>query len=356
MKRGARAKWMKPVFPTLTFPNHYSLVTGLHPGHHGIVNNSFFDPARKQKYSMSDEVTVTDGTWYRGEPIWVTAETQGMVAACHFWPGSQAAIKGVLPTFVKAYDGKVPNDTRVRTVLEWLRLPPDRRPHMITLYFSEVDTASHDGPLDSPEVEKAAQSLDRSVGLLLDGIDALPVRDRINVLITSDHGMVDASAAQAIPIESLVDLTGVEATFDGPVTSLHVTGGDRARATELRDRLNARLEHGHAYLRQELPERFHYRTDPRGGDVIVVMEESWRLTRAGGKPPRRERWGAHGWDNALPSMRATFLAMGPGIRAGVTVDEVENVDVYPLMTELLGLRAAAGIDGRAGRIGASIRK
>ena len=211
------------------------------------------------------------------------------------------------------------------------------------------------GPLDSPEVEKAAQSLDRSVGLLLDGIDALPLRDLINLLITSDHGMVDATAARAIPIESLVDLSGVEATFDGPVTSLHVSGGDRARATELRDRLNARLEHGRAYLRQELPERFHYRTDPRVGDVIVVMEESWRLRRAGGKPPRHERWGAHGWDNALPSMRATFLAMGPGIRAGVTVDEVENVDVYPLMTELLGLRAAAGIDGRAGRILGSIR-
>lgn len=355
MKRGARAKWMNPVFPTLTFPNHYSLATGLHPEHHGIVGNSFFDPARKQKYSMSDEATVSDGTWYRGEPIWVTAETQGMVAACYFWPGSQAVIKGVLPTFMKVYDGKVPNDTRVRTVLEWLRLPPDRRPHMITLYFSELDTASHDGPMDSPEIEWAAQSLDRSVGSLLDGIDALPIRDRINLLITSDHGMVATSAAQAIPIESVADLTGVEAIFDGPVTSLHL-GGDLAKATELRDQINARLQHGRAWLRQDLPERFHYRADPRGGDVVVVMEEGWTLRRATGKPPRFERWGAHGWDPGMPSMRAVFLAMGPGIRAGVTVDPVDNVDVYPLMTELLGLRRAAGIDGRAGRIRRSIAR
>jgi predicted AlkP superfamily pyrophosphatase or phosphodiesterase len=354
MRRGTRAKWMNPVFPTLTFPNHYSLVTGLHPGRHGIVGNSFFDPVRKQKYVMSDASTTTDGTWYSGEPIWVTAETQGMVAACYFWPGSEAAIKGVRPTFVTAYDGKVPNDTRVQAVLDWLGLPPGPRPHMITLYFSEVDAASHDGPLDSPNVERAAQSLDRSIGMLLDGLDALPIRDRIHLLLTSDHGMASANVAQVIPVESVADLTGVVATFDGPVTSLHV--GDPARAIQLRDQINSKLQHGRAYLRQELPERFQYREDPRGGDVIAVMEEGWTLRRAGAKPPRMEHWGTHGWDPALASMRAVFVAMGPTIRAGVAIEPVENVDVYPFMTELLGLRAAAGIDGRSGRIASMVRK
>ena len=355
VRRGVRARWMNPVFPTLTFPNHYSLVTGLYPSHHGIVGNSFYDPARRQKFSMYDAAAATDGTWYRGEPIWVTAEIQGMVAGSYFWPGSEAAIKGVRPTFVTAYDGKVPNDTRVRGVLEWLRLPIEARPHVITLYFSELDSASHDGPLDSANVEKAAQSLDRSIGVLLDGIDALPIHDRINLLITSDHGMVETSAAQAIPIESIADLAGVVATFDGPVTSLHVDGSSPERAQQLRDQINSRLQHGRAYLRQDLPERLHYRSDPRAGDVVVIMDESWTLKRADAKPPRLERWGTHGWDNALPSMRATFVGLGPGIRAGTVIDSIDNIDVYGLMTALLGLTPAAESDGRP-RILDAIRK
>ena len=356
MKRGARARWMNPVFPTLTFPNHVSLVTGLHPSRHGIVGNSFYDPGRREKYAMSEGATALDGTWYRGEPIWVTAERQGMVAGCYFWPGSQAAIRGVRPTLAIPYDGKVPNDARVRTVLDWLQFPPEIRPHLITLYFSELDTASHDGPLDSPAIEQAARRLDDSLGVLLDGIDALPIGPQVNLLITSDHGMVETGIARTIPLETLTDLNGVEQTFDGPVTSLHLAGNDAARAARLRDQINSRLSQGRAYLRGELPERFQYRADPRAGDVVVVMNEGWTLRRSSSKPRRTEHWGNHGWDNALPSMRAVFVAIGPSIRRGVTVTSIDNVDVYPLMTELLGIRSATGIDGRPGRIGRLIRR
>jgi predicted AlkP superfamily pyrophosphatase or phosphodiesterase len=290
-----------------------------------------------------------------------------MVSACFFWPGSEASIQGVRPTIWSRYDGKVPNAARVKTVLEWLALPAERRPHVITLYFSELDSASHSGPLESPNVEKAARSLDMAIGLLLDGIDALPVRDRVHLLITSDHGMVNTSQRHRIALSSLLDaseLADLETSFGGPVASLHVRGGaDRAR--QLRDRINAKLARGTAYLRSELPERFNYRDAPRAGDVVVLMDESWGLTTPrprtsepvtveGGTPQRPERWGEHGWDNALPSMRALFLILGPGIRAGTIVPEVNNVDVYPLMTELLGIPPAAGIDGRPGHIKALV--
>ena len=354
MQRGARAQAMIPVFPSLTFPNHYSLVTGLHPERHGIVENGFYDPDRKQRYSFRDQATVTDGTWYRGEPIWVTAETQGMVAACFFWPGSEAAIKGVRPTIWNKYDGSVDNNVRVDTVLGWLRLPPERRPHVITLYFSELDSASHRHALDSPSIARAVQSLDRSLGALVDGIAALPIADRIYLLLTSDHGMVETSASRAVMLGTLVDPAAVQVSYDGPVTGLHVKGG-LPDAQRIRDRINARLEHGRAYLRRDLPERVRFRGDPRAGDVVVIMDESWTLLTA---PPLtgliRDRWGMHGWDPALPSMHAVFAIAGPDIRAGVTIPAVDNVDVYPLMTELLGLRPADGIDGRPGRIRALI--
>jgi predicted AlkP superfamily pyrophosphatase or phosphodiesterase len=351
VQRGARAEGMVPVFPSLTFPNHYSLVTGLLPERHGIVANSFYDPARRQTYSLGDQASVSDGTWYRGEPIWVTAETQGMVAACFFWPGSEAAIKGVRPTFWKPYSGTTPNEDRVRGVLEWMRLPDERRPHLVTLYFSELDTASHRAPMDSPAIEQAARSLDRTIGMLMDGIDALPIRDRVYLLLTSDHGMVETGVSQTVRLDSLIDTTRVHMSFGGPVASLHIKGSE-AEARRVRDELNSRLTNGRAYLREDTPARYRYRADPRIGDVVVVMDESWTLSTSPSTSERKvERWGMHGWDPAFESMRALFVIAGPGIRRGVTIPDVQNVDVYPLMTELLGLRAAADIDGRSARIG-----
>ena len=346
MRRGTRARSMIPVFPSLTFPNHYSLVTGLFPDRHGLVANSFYDPVRRGKYSMTDEAAARDGTWYGGEPIWVTAETQGMVTACYFWPGSEAAIKGVRPTISRRYDGKIPNNERVGTALQWLAAQPERRPHFVTLYFSEVDEASHRGPVGDRRVEGAARSLDRSVGQLLDGIDALPIKDRIYLILTSDHGMVETGGSQSIDIDSLVNLDDVVQTFVGPVSSLHVRDSNVARATQLRDQLNARLRNGHAYLRQDLPERYRYSANPRAGDVIVVMNEGWTLRRSYDvRAVVRPRWGQHGWDPQLPSMRAIFVAIGPTIRAGHIIEDVRNVDVYPLMTEVLGLRTPDGLDG-----------
>jgi predicted AlkP superfamily pyrophosphatase or phosphodiesterase len=347
VRTGARAGALIPVFPTLTFPNHYSLATGLYPERHGIVSNSFYDPRTRKRYALRDRGAVGDATWYRGEPIWVTAETQGMVSACFFWPGSEAAIGGVRPTFWKRYDEGIPNDDRVRAVVEWLRLPVERRPHIITLYFSELDSASHDGPLDAPAIARAARSLDRSVGTLLEGVAALPIRDRVYVLLTSDHGMVELTPSQELSLGSFVDTSQIETAYGGPVANLHVRPH---RATHVRDELNARLKHGRAYLREELPERFHYRADPRAGDVVVVMDESWTLNTGLHRlvRPFLGRRGMHGWDPALRSMHALFVASGPDVRGGATIPEIHMVDLYPFMTELLGLRPAANVDGRGG--------
>ena len=354
MERGARATSMVPVFPSLTFPNHYSLVTGLRPEHHGIVSNAFYDPARDQSYSLGNREAVMDGTWYRGEPIWATAERQGMVTACYFWPGSEAAIGGVRPTYWLPYDGAIPNEDRVSGVLNWLRLPDERRPHVITLYFSELDSASHRAPLDAPSVAAAAETLDRMLGLLVTGIESLPIRDRVYLVLTSDHGMIETSAAQSIHLDSLLDVGDgrqhVKIAFGGAVANLHITGG-RSAALATRDQINTRLQHGRAYLRENLPERYHYRADPRAGDVVIVMNEPWSIATAAPSSDRKvERWGMHGWDPAVGAMHALFMITGPGIKPGVVVPKVDNVDVYPLMTELLGIAPAARIDGVRGRI------
>jgi predicted AlkP superfamily pyrophosphatase or phosphodiesterase len=350
MTRGTRARGMHPVFPTITFPNHYSLVTGLYPEHHGIVENSFYDPVRKDTFSFRNYQTVSDGTWFGGEPIWVTAERQGMVSACFFWPGSEADIKGIRPTHWNRYDGSVPNEQRIETVLGWLRLPADRRPHVITLYFSDVDSASHKTAIGGPNVAAAVTAVDRALGLLLDGLDRLENRDRVLLMLTSDHGMADTGGVRIVQLGDVLDTTGVRAGFSGPVTALHVSP-EAGTAAAVRDRINAKLEHGRAYLRQEVPERHHFRATPRGGDVVVIMEEGWLMaTSIINRGLIQREWGEHGWDPGLPSMKAIFMLSGPGIPAGVTIPEVENIDVYPLMTELLGLHPATGLDGQSGKI------
>ena len=350
MARGVRARSMRPVFPTITFPNHYSLVTGLYPEHHGIVENSFFDPVRNASFSFRNFQSVSDGTWYGGEPIWVTAERQGMVSACFFWPGSEADIKGIRPTFWNKYDGSVPERTadrdRARLAPAPCRTPAARHHALLQrrrlCVAQDADWRFRRG--------RCGAAVDTALGVLLDGLDRLESRDRVLLLLTSDHGMADTAAARIVQLGDVIDTTGVRAGFSGPVTGLHVSP-EAGTAMAVRDRINAKLQHGRAYLRQEVPERHHFRDTPRAGDVVVIMDEGWLMaTSIINRGLIQRDWGEHGWDPDLPSMKAIFLLAGPGIRGGVTIPEVENVDVYPLMTELLGLQPATGIDGQPGKI------
>ena len=349
INRGVRAEGLIPVFPSKTFPNHYSIATGLFPEHHGIVGNAFYDPARDASYAFW-EPTVTDGSWYRGEPIWVTAEKQGMVSACFFWPGSEAAIQGVRPTYFHRYDGDVPNEARVDAVLEWLGMPEASRPRLITLYFSDVDTAGHRYGPSAPETRDAVMTVDAALGRLLDGIDALSIRDQVYLVLVSDHGMTEMSASGITPLGSLIDLEGLTVPDAGPAANLHVAG-DGALALRMRDQLNARLQHGRAYLRSEVPARLHYRADPRIGDVVIVMEEHYMVSIP--RPNREDSSpaaGMHGWDPAVRSMHGIFVASGPGLKAARTIPSFVNVDVYPFVAEVLGLRLPAHLDGTRGRL------
>ncbi len=345
MAEGARAQALIPVFPTKTFPNHYSIVTGMYAQSHGIVSNSFYDPERGATYSIGDRESVMDGTWYRGEPIWITAETQGMVAASYFWVGSEADIHGIQPTIWKPYDGRIPNEVRVDSVLAWLDLPEANRPHIITLYFSEVDSAGHRHGPDSPEVDAAIVNVDAALGRLLDGLDRLAVADQVYVLIVSDHGMAAFDPENAVAFESLVDMTGITVGDSGPVANLHVEGGSQA-AVAVRDQINAGLQHGRAYLRSEVPVEYHYRSDPRIGDVVIIMQEGFQIRSEDRMP--RSAGGTHGWSPSYESMHGIFLARGAGIRAGHTIGPVDVVEIYPMLTEILGLAPGPDIEGREG--------
>jgi predicted AlkP superfamily pyrophosphatase or phosphodiesterase len=347
---GAAAReGMIPAYPSLTFPNHYTLATGLYPEHHGIVANNFYDPARKQTYRLGDPATVTDGSWYGGTPIWVLAEQQGMRTACFFWPGSEAEVQGTRPSYYVKYDDKVPDDARVQQALAWLRLPTERRPHLITLYFADVDHAGHEYGPESEEVRVAVQVVDREIGMLRTGVAKLNLP--VDVIVLSDHGMAKVQGEWITLDKYFADAGGFEQIVG---SSLYAkSDADAERVYEGLKGKNDRFE---VYRRGQMPAALHADGNARMGDPVVVttgpylvrfsvprqaapdsMANRAPASGAGGNA-RHVEVGAHGFDSArVPEMKASFFAAGPDICGGVTVAPFENVNVYPLVAKLLGL-------------------
>ena len=348
--RGVRATGLVSVFPSLTFPTHHSIATGLHPEAHGIVGNRFYDPARGEEFDYRDREDAQDGSWWGGEPIWVTAETQGMVAAAFFFPGTEADIGGVRPSHWRPYDGSVPNADRIEQALAWLALPPAERPHLVTLYFSLVDSAGHRLGPERAEMRESVEAADRLLVRLMDGLDALPHAERVGLVVVSDHGMAEPDPDRLTVLPQVAGLDEVRLVATGPSISVHV--GDADRSLALRDRLNGRLAHARAYLREELPRHLHARGNARTGDIVVLPEGTGMVLLGDDYAPPA---GMHGWDPTLPEMHGIFLAAGPGIQSGITLPPVEAVGVYPLVAHLLGLTPSPGIAGDLAQFGPALR-
>ena len=344
--RGVIADALVPPYPSLTFPAHYTIATGLHPERHGLVGNRFFDPDRGAEYNYRDRASVEDGTWYGGEPIWVTAETQGMVAAAMLMVGTEADVGGVRSTFWTRYADRGTHRERVDQVLDWLALPPERRPHLVTLYFSAVDGAGHRTGPASPAVAEAVEQVDADLGRLLDGIDALPHGGAVSVVLVSDHGMGAVRPEGMIDLSAVADLRGVRAVVSGPGANLFVAG-DAARARAVRDDVNdgiggGGLTGGRAYLRSEVPAALRYRANPRIGDVVVVADPGFMFHLGSPPPPPA---GMHGWNPRHPDMHGIFLAAGPDIGPGRRIGPVDGVDLYPFLARLLRLAPNPDVDG-----------
>ncbi|GMR14338.1 MAG: ectonucleotide pyrophosphatase/phosphodiesterase [Gemmatimonadota bacterium] len=349
---GVRAEAMIPVFPLKTFPNHYSIATGMYPARHGLINNRFYDPERDESYFFLDRDKVADGTWYGGEPLWVLAEQRGMVSAAFFWVGTEADVRGVRPTHWRDFDGSVPNSDRVDQVLAWLTEPVRVRPHMLTLYFEDVDQVGHRSAPESPEMTEAVRSIDSAIGRLLDGIATLPYGDQVYVVVVSDHGMAAFGPDRVYYLEDFMDLETVRLTDAGAVAFMYLDGSARER-TDLRDRLAEAMPRAAVYTLDEVPERLHYAGGRRLGDVIIVPELGWMVA------DRRSRniqpgW-THGWDPAEKAMHSVFLAMGPGIEPGKTIPPFENIHIYPWIAGLLGLEPSEPIDGDPAVLGGLVR-
>lgn len=351
---GTRAKWMKPAYPTKTFPNHYTIVTGLYPDHHGIVENNMWDDEIGAQFGLAVKAQVTNPKWWGGEPIWNTAQRQGKIAASFFWPGSETAINGAQPRYWKPYVHTTEHNIRVNTVLEWLDLPREARPQMITLYFSDVDDAGHNFGPDSPKTAEAVLKVDASIGDLMNGLRIRGIGDKVNLIIVSDHGMAPYRVGERIVLDKLFDTKDAERVlWNGEFTQVFPKPG---REDMIYRTLKKNLPKGaKVYRKGNMPKRLRFGKNKRIAPIIVAAQIGYGLattrwaesaTRAGENGLTR---GGHGYDNKAKEMRAVFIGHGGKFRNAYRASPIDSVDVYGLMCRILEIEPAKN-DGNMNRV------
>lgn len=340
-KEGVSAASMRPSFPSLTFPNHYSIITGLYPAHHGIVSNFFYDPSRNDFYALWMKKKVGDPTWYGGMPLWTLAEKQGMLSASFYWVGSESHILNTDPTYYFNYNESIPIEKRIQTVKEWLDKPADTRPHFITFYFPQVDHALHKYGEDSKEAADAALFVDSSMQSLYNTVSqtGLPV----NFIFVSDHGMMNTYGDGQIPKPAAIDTSKFKYAESSTIVLLYAKNKEYIMDTY--KKLKNEAVNYDVYLANEMPTKWHYdkANDNYGrlGDIILVSHPKFGFKFSSRNLPI----GMHGYDNDYPEMHATFYAWGPAFKSHYTIGTFDNVNIYPMIAHILGLNVAHKIDG-----------
>lgn len=355
-KNGVRAKWMIPSFPTKTFPNHYTIATGLYPQNHGIVENNVYDFGKV--FSMSKFEEVTDPRWWWGEPIWVTAEKQGQRSAAYFFVGTGTEIEGELPSIYRHYNGRVPNIMRVDKILSWLDLPVAERPTMLSMYFSTTDDVGHEFGPDAEETRYAVLEVDEYIARLMRGLKQRGIDKSVNVIIVSDHGMASYSPKNTTFLDDYFDFDLAEKIlWTSEIVQIFPKPG---RTDEIYAKIRD-LPHVTCWLKGQIPARLYYNEGRRIAPIVCSSEIGWVTTNR----KRHADWyedldekdrirGAHGYDNRYQEMQATFIGYGSAFKKGFVAQPFENIHVYELMCKILGLKPAKN-DGDLNQIKSMLR-
>uniref|UniRef100_A0A8C3JYD1 Ectonucleotide pyrophosphatase/phosphodiesterase 1 n=1 Tax=Calidris pygmaea TaxID=425635 RepID=A0A8C3JYD1_9CHAR len=357
-KCGTYTSSMRPVYPSKTFPNHYSIVTGLYPESHGVIDNKMYDPKRNASFTLKSQEKFNP-QWYQGQPIWLTAMYQGLKAGTFFWPGSDVAVNGTFPNLYEKYNSSIPFEERVVTVLRWLQLPEDERPHFYTLYLEEPDSSGHKfGPVSSGVI-MALQRVDNIVGMLMDGLKQMNLHKCLNIIFISDHGMEAGSCRKTAYLNSYLDDVQDFIIVPGPAARLRPNNVPDEYFSFNYEGIVRNLtciepnQPFKPYMKQLLPKRLHYSYNDRIEPLHFYLDSQWQLAR---KPLEIKSCtgGFHGSDNRFPSMQAIFIGFGPGFKFRTQVDPFENIEVYNLMCDLLNLKPAPN-NGTHGRLNHLLR-
>ncbi|WP_265428808.1 ectonucleotide pyrophosphatase/phosphodiesterase [Chryseobacterium sp. YIM B08800] len=343
---GIQAKAMTPSYPSITFPNHWTLITGLYPSHHGLIDNYFYDYKRKQAYAMSNRQNAEDGSWYGGIPLWSLAEKQGTISASLQWVGSASDAGGMRPTYYYPYHEKFTPSEKVDKVINWLKLPEDKRPHFISLYFPEVDGAGHHFGPEAKETETAVHLIDDAIGNLVQKVNQLGLKN-VNFIFVSDHGMIKVDGGNPLEIpQMLFDKTRFDYYNSQTLLRVYVKNPDEVKKVYKELKAN-KTDDYEVYLDKKLPKYLHFATKDdrynRIGQILLIPKAPKIFLER----DKKTSVGKHGYNpRIVPEMKATFFAWGSDFKNNLVIDEFENVNVYPLVAEILGLKITQPIDGK----------
>lgn len=336
IKNGATAEGLIPIFPTKTFPNHYAIATGLYPENNGLIGNNMYDPEMDARYSMGNRYAVENPDWYLGEPIWNTVEKAGKKAGTMFWIGSEAPIQNMRPSHWKSYDGSIANEARIDTVVNWMTREQDPV-DFGTLYFSFVDSQGHRYGPDSEEVIEAIKQADELVGYLMEKLES---NESINLMIVSDHGMIEVSPSRKVTLDDYIDVNKIEIISYSPALMFNVEGEGEV---EVFESLKKNEENFKVYLKENIPNRYHLKNNSRVPEVLMVADEGYTINTKQFFESRGNDYpsgGAHGFDNANPKMDAIFVAYGPAFKKEVKLGRFENINLYEVMAKILNIEPA----------------
>jgi predicted AlkP superfamily pyrophosphatase or phosphodiesterase len=357
IENGVQAESLIPSFPSKTFPNHYTIATGLYPDKHGIIGNSFYSYKKDLTYKIGNREMVEDGSFYGGTPIWIQAGKAGMVSASYFFVGSEANVQGLYPTYYHQYDGSIKNEVRVAQAIDWLNLPEKERPHIITMYFSDMDDTGHRfGPDNNDELKKALFNLDRNLGDLFKGVKAtgLPV----NIIIVSDHGMSNLATDHLIDIDDIKNDSLYTTIDNGAIVNIHPK--KNVDIDIVLKELKQKEHHFNVYTTENTP-GFEYQPQNKDWGVIQVIPDfeyyfgsSRRIASL--KKNAIKTIGVHGYDPTYKDMHGIFYANGPSFRKGYVAPSVKNIHIYPLMCIILGIDIPKDIDGKLNELESVLKK
>ncbi|XP_071132341.1 ectonucleotide pyrophosphatase/phosphodiesterase family member 5-like [Mytilus edulis] len=331
-QNGTKASYINNTFITKTFPCHYTIVTGLYEESHGIIGNKMYDPVFNSTFNMQNYETRW---WNGGEPIWVTARRQNLKSATYFWPGSEAEIRGYRPNIWKHYNQSVPFKNRIDTVITWLT---DEHIDLVNLYFHEPDATGHAFGPDSPQIIEKVQAMDKILGYLLDKFDSHNLTNKVNLILTSDHGMTTIDTAnKVVDITDHVNMSKIQFPVDnGPIMQIQPSLGlidDVVQSLQ-------NVSHISVFKKEDIPDHWHYRNNRRIMPVFLLADEGWSITTNKRKAASYHGKGAHGYDNRLNSMKPIFLARGPNIKENYTTNTFRSIDIYPMICNILGIQPA----------------
>jgi predicted AlkP superfamily pyrophosphatase or phosphodiesterase len=331
---GVQAEGLIPVFPSKTFPNHYSLATGLYPENTGFVGNTMYDPKWDEWYRIRDRKAVEDGKWYGGEPIWNTLEKQGLRTGTMFWVGSEADIQQMHPTYWKKFDGDMPGRARIDTVVKWMSYPDSQAVDFATLYFEHVDSKGHWYGTDSDSLKAAIRKSDRLIGYLKERLQKQDLWSSTNIVIVSDHGMTDLSADRTIRLDNIINMDDTKRVIWGPMTMIQPKD---EKKEEVYQALKAAETHYKVYKKAELPERYHLKDHRRVEDIVMVADLGYTILTKDREKQFEESLPAatHGYDNNEKAMQAFFMAHGPDFEQGKKVGSFQNIHIYELINYLM---------------------